>query len=829
MVDRLHRLWVGRTPLVVELAVDPAVLRHAERSTRPVHELDGVFLFPRERLAHLVWANTVDHRPDEPVWWHAVKAVRAITRLTSDGPADVALPDGSPAWIDGGPRQPLDPAALGVGHAVLHREDTERGRLAPQAHPRPGRHTEGLAPDQAAAVTAPGGSVRVAAPAGSGKTRVLTARLAELVGHRHVPAETVLALAYNTRAAADMRRRAPAVGGRTVTVHAHALAVLRRHLGDLRVVDEREVRGILAGLVDPPARANVDPLQPYIDSLEQVRVALISPETVAEDRDDVEDFPRIFDAYREALHRRHAVDFPEMIYRAIEVLSADPGLRRAEQARAGQVLVDEFQDLTPAYLLLIRLLASPQLQCFGVGDDDQVIYGHAGATPRYLLDFDRLFPGAEDHPLIVNYRCPAPVVTAAVHLLGHNRTRLPKTIRAGPAAADDEPVVHRVHTAAQARTAGQAVADALAAGADPDDVVVLARTRVALLGTQADLTVRDLPTTSPIGEWLLARTGVRAALAYLRIATGDPIAGDDLAEVLHRPLRRIPGTVRDTLRGRRWTPESLGGLDGGAGKALQSFVRDIDGLRARARHQPTSEVLRYIADVVGLGDAAASLDRSAGEQIASSHLDDLDALIQVADHCPDPADFGEFLTRVVTQPTDGRPTVTLSTIHSVKGLEWPWVVVVGCAEGISPHRLATTPPAIEEERRVFHVAITRARRHLTVVAPRTGTSRFVAEMLAEPSPVGAVAAPRPRGQVGHSKTQRNGSRTSTRTRRPAATTSRFRAAVGLQLKASGGLAGTVESLGDDGALVRTAHGSLLRVRYGSEVRVDDVFGTLTRP
>lgn len=833
VVNRLHLLWVHRTPVVVELAVDPGALRTPEQTVEPVYSHADDFLFPRERLVHLVWANTVDYRGSEPVWWHAVKAVRALPQLRPGGPADVLSSEGHPAWIDGGPRQPLATSRLGrEDHLVLHRDDTERGVLAPQGRPSVAS-AQGLAPDQSAAVNAALGSVRVAAPAGSGKTRVLTARLRELVDERLIPGRAVLALAYNTKAAAEMRRRTPGIGGRSATVHSYALRVLRRHLSDVAVLEEPDVRSLLSTLIDLPIRANVDPLQPYIDSLEQVRIALIDPEKVAQDRDDIDDFPRIFTAYRDLLRHRNAVDFPEMVYRAVELLLADPLVRQAEQARVGQVLVDEFQDLTPAYLLFIRLLASPQLQCFGVGDDDQVIYGHAGATPTYLLDFDRLFPGAEDHPLTVNYRCPAPVVAAAVHLLENNTIRLDKTITAGPDAASTEPDVHRVHTTQQAQTAGDAVAKSLAAAVPPDDIAVLARVRVALLGTQADLTTRGIPTRSPIGEWLLARTGIRAALAYLRLATEDKMNGADLAEVLHRPLRRVPGPIRDTLRPRRWEPEQLveladGRLDGGARKAMHAFIRDLDALRARARRQPTTEVLRYIADVIGLGKVAESLDASAGAQIASSHIDDLDALLQVADHCPDPAAFEPFLIRVVRQPQADGPGVTLSTIHSVKGLEWPHVVIVGCAEGIIPHRLAITPMAIEEERRVFHVAMTRAKAQLTVVAPRTGTSRFVDEMQNKPSLVAATAAPRP--SAGRTTAPAKTVRPSTRS---ADTTdvgpTRFRAAVGLRLRASGGLVGTIESLSDDGVLVRTVRGSLLRVRYGSEVRVEDVFGTLSKP
>ena len=847
-VDRLHRLWATRQPYVVDLRVDPAALLAAEQVTDPVFALDARFLPPLERLRHLVWANTVDHRGEEPMWWHAVKASRAIAGLEVGGPADVVLPDGRPAWVDGGPRQPV---ATGDDAVVLHRDDTERGVLAPSpppvggAAPDPGptphpsqgggAHVEGLAPDQAEAVLARSSAVRVAAPAGSGKTRVLTARLAEVLRHRGTPTDTVLALAYNTAAAAELRARSKVPGARAATVHAHALAILRRHVGDVEVLGEVDVRRILNPLVDPPRKANVDPLQAYIDALEQVRTALVSPEDVEADREDVVDLPALFTAYRAALGRRGAVDFPEMVYRAVELLLADPAIRRAEQARVGQVLVDEFQDLTPAYLLFIRLLASPQLQCFGVGDDDQVIYGHAGATPDYLLHFDTLFPGAEDHPLTVNYRCPAPVVEGAVRLLGRNQRRLDKVISAAPGAAETPLDVRTLDTHAQAGEAGRVVAAHLADGGAPADIAVLARVRVALLGTQAELTTRGIPCRSPIGEWLLERTGVRTALTYLRLATDEEMSGPDIAEILHRPLRPIPSSAKDRLRRQRWSIASLGAavdaMDGGGPRrAMQDLVRDLDVLRRRAARQPTAEVLRYVNDVIGLGEVVRSLDHRAadapvGGGAASSHIDDVGALIQVADHCPDPAAFEGFLRGVVAQPDPDGPAVRLSTIHSVKGLEWPTVVLVGAVEGTLPHRLATTADMVEEERRVFHVAMTRARQRLVVIAPKAGASRFVAEATGAPSPVGRAAAPRPTAG------------TPARASRPARSRAagarkgrtRIRAAVGLQVRANGGVEGVVETVTDEGALVRTPRGALLRVRFGDDVHVDGSRGTLARP
>ncbi|MCB0962624.1 MAG: ATP-dependent helicase, partial [Acidimicrobiales bacterium] len=187
-----------------------------------------------------------------------------------------------------------------------------------------------------------------------------------------------------------------------------------------------------------PRRANTDPIGPYLEALGLVRLGLRDPAEVEAERDDVDGLAELFAPYRARLADRGAVDFDEQIYGAIEVLLRDGAFRRAMQARCRHLLVDEFQDLTPAHVLLLRLLALPGLDVFGVGDDDQVIYGHVGADPAFLIDYESLFPGAADHPLQVNYRCATEITDAARHLLGYNRRRVAKEIVSGPDVATDE-------------------------------------------------------------------------------------------------------------------------------------------------------------------------------------------------------------------------------------------------------------------------------------------------------------------------------------------------------------------------------------------------------
>ena len=749
LAQLLHHHWVARKPFVVELAVDPAALTRRETTDLPPWRLGPWFGFERERLAHRVWANSYDCRHDDPVWWRGELAVRhaGATRASAGGPGDVVLGDGTPAWIDGGPRGPV--AGLADGQAVVHRESVDLLRRTGRVLDGP--VTDELAPDQHAAVAHRSGPARILAPAGSGKTRVLTARLHHLLQVRGVEPELVTAVAYNRRAAEELRERVGDERAHVRTIHSLAYAICRE-AGIRNLLDERDVRRVLEDLVSVARIPNTDPLQPWLEALGEVRLGLRDPAAVETARGDVDGLAEVVPQYREQLARRDAVDFDEQLVRAIELLCTDPALRDRWRLRCTHLLVDEFQDLTPAFLLLLRLLAWPDLQVFGVGDDDQVIYGHAGADPAWLLDYDLGFPGAADHRLEVNYRCPPSVVDGAVRLLAHNRRRVPKRIVAGAAARPGDAGLDVVTVREEDGVADavvEAVRGVVDAGARPADVVVLARVNAALLPFQVLLGRAGVPTTAPLDATILQRTGVRAALAYLRIAAdGQDVARNDLFETVNRPARKLRSALSPHLkRHGNWSLASLRGLgdvlSDAAADRLASWCDELDGLaRLRSNGADTAALLRHVRDVVGLGEAMDTLDAARGRADGSSHGDDLSALLALARHHTDPSTFGTWLAEELRRPGDPGG-VLLSSIHRVKGMEWDHVVVAPASDGLFPHRLSEGTAGEEEERRVFHVAVTRGRRSVTVVAPLTRTSPFVDELrspapdlAAEPGPDG---------------------------------------------------------------------------------------------
>jgi DNA helicase-2/ATP-dependent DNA helicase PcrA len=746
-LTRLRSAHHSATRLVIELATpferEPMLMTEAAP-----FELGPTFLFDLEELHHLVWINSVDARdPVRPVWIGLDRAIAAGATAADpdEGVGDVVLPDGTAVWLDGGPVRHVDPiGAVPVVHALA----IEHGSMA---LPSPNVCSADLAPDQLAAVTHPGGGARIIAPAGSGKTRVLTERARHLLTQWNLPPSAVSLVAFNKRAQEEMVERTRDLPGLQVrTLNAIALAIVNgtapfaAQPKSWRTIDEPDVRRIIGDLVEFPRRRNSDPIGPWIEALTVIRLGLVEPEEVEGRYDgDVDGLAATWPAYRSALERRGAVDFDDQIYRALLVLLRDPAARRTAQRACRVMLVDEFQDLTPAHLLLIRLLAAPGGAVFGVGDDDQTIYGYNGADPAWLIDFAGLFPGSGEHPLEVNYRCPAGVVEVVDRLLRHNRRRVAKTIRAASSDAGGWSIDTNVDAVGASR---RAVEQAIAAGASTTDIAVLARVNALLAPVQVALVVAGVPIAGGVGLEFADRTAVRTVLAWLRLAAagrGGSLAADDIREALRRPSRSFHPRITE------WVSEqsSVVDLNKLAGRLTNErdaervidFAADVQTLQKMvASGSTTSDVLLTLIDEIGLAGSVASLDANRRGMNRSAQGDDLTAVTHLAALHDDPATFERWMrSQLAVKRAPGG--VLLSTVHRVKGQEWPHVVVHLADAEQYPHRLADD---VEEERRLFHVAVTRASRHATIV---TGAhpSPFVPELTTEPSATRVVSSHRP--------------------------------------------------------------------------------------
>ncbi len=749
LTERLHRAWRQRERIIIRWT---GPLPNPEPVVQtPFHTLTVDEQLPGEVLRFAVTANTVDVRADKPRFAPISRALSlGATQIETGGDGDAlvdgdVLVDGVATVVDGGPTDAelastLDSPLVPRIHLLVGRLDPIGTRRPPGAD---------LAPDQLAAVAHRRGAARILAPAGSGKTRVLTERARHLVNDCGVTGQAVSLVAYNRRAKDEMVDRLGDVAAIDIrTLNSLALAVatgtgpFRTAGSDRRsaptTISEIDARRLLDKVLPGRRRKKLsDPLEPWIDALSACRLGLRDPHVIeGMYGGDVTGFPDVLDSYRAELKRANLIDFDEQILLAIERLLTDVSVRRVARAAAPLLLVDEFQDLTPAHLLLIRLVAGPAAEVFGVGDDDQTIYGYAGASPDWLIHFDRFFPGAEDHRLTINYRCPTDVVDAASNLLSHNQHRVSKQITAADGARADGLLTLTGGDANDALVSH--VGKILADGAEPSDIAVLARVNAALIPAAVYLTEAGIPAVRPPGLTgdMLDRSGVGAAMSWLRLAAG-PARGfhpDDLRLALRRPPRSLHPRVAD------WACEqdsvrSLVALSQRLNteresETIAAFAADIEALRSATESGATTEeLLEQVYDSIGLLGAASQLDRSQRTARRAAHADELAALAAVARLHPTPASFGVWLRSTLDavprfdpeQPPDG---VTLATIHTTKGLEWPHVIVHDVRDGLHPHRLADD---VEEERRIFHVGITRGRRSVAV-AVSGPPSPFVAQL-----------------------------------------------------------------------------------------------------
>ncbi|MEX1178890.1 MAG: HRDC domain-containing protein [Nitriliruptor sp.] len=373
------------------------------------------------------------------------------------------------------------------------------------------------------------------------------------------------------------------------------------------------------------------------------------------------------------------------------------------------------------------------------------------------------------------------------------------------------PGLHLVDPGAAGARAVAIIRDRLDAGAAPTDIVVLARVNSALLPVQVALTDAGIGHSAPLDPQALGRTGIRTALAYLRLGLDpDRMQRADLLDTLNRPARKVKSAVQPSLqRSTRWSMGQLEGvldsLDGVQHERFAGYLGDLHHLTHEiTAGADTARCLWVIRNRIGLGEAMDALDSSTTRPEGSSHGDDLDALQQLADDHPDPVTFRERLVERLRVPADP-DGVVLSTVHRVKGLEWDHVLVVSANDGLFPHRLSED---LEEERRVFHVAVSRCRVSVDVVADRSRPSPFVAEL------TGAAATP-------HRRAPRESTTPSEVAPRAAAGGATV-AEVGLAVTLPGGLGGRVTAI--DGTVAVVTIDSPLgqvvtRVPFGRPVQV----------
>jgi DNA helicase-2/ATP-dependent DNA helicase PcrA len=649
----------------------------------------------------------------------------------------------------------------------------------------PSNLLEGLNDPQREAVLHSEGPLLILAGAGSGKTRVLTHRIAHLVGTGQAQPGEILAITFTNKAANEMRERVSALVGRraramwVMTFHSACARILRaeaERLGYTRgftIYDEgdslRLVKQCLEELdVDPKRfpprgirRQISDAKNQLLDAAGyRLKVDSFFEQTAAD----------VYELYEPRLHAANAMDFDDLLFRSVNLFELFPEVRDRYRRSFRHVLVDEYQDTNRAQYRWLALLAEEHRNLCVVGDDDQSIYRFRGADIRNILDFEDDYPDAHTVKLEQNYRSTQTILSAANAVISHNRGRKPKSLWSDLGQGDPVRVRELEDEHAEARFVVSEIERLVDEGGSRDDVAVFYRTN-AQSRVLEDMLVRYGVGYQVIGGTrFYERAEIKDALAYLTLLV-NPQDTVSFGRIVNSPRRGIGQTSQARITAYANTigepvfdvaaaPDAVPGLASAAVKAVGRFMSTMERLRERVEGGAVRE---------GAGSAGTGARASVGDLLqetledtgylaaleaertieAQGRLENLEELVGVAREYEAGAEepsVEEFLQQIAlfSQQDDLRDEegiVTLMTLHNAKGLEFETVFMIGCEDGVFPHSRAVEAGDLEEERRLCYVGLTRARRQLYVTHARTRVlyggrdfnlpSRFIAEIPVE--------------------------------------------------------------------------------------------------
>jgi DNA helicase-2/ATP-dependent DNA helicase PcrA len=601
----------------------------------------------------------------------------------------------------------------------------------------------GLNPAQRDAVLHVDGPLLVIAGAGSGKTRVLTHRVAHLIRAHGVKPNEILAITFTNKAAGEMRERLEQMLGRTaraiwiLTFHAACGRILRReaerlgYRSNFTIYDSadqvRVVKACLEDLGRDPKRFTPRGIHTQISNAKNQligpdeytrRVASFYDQTVAE----------VYEQYQRRLASSNAVDFDDMLMLTVEVFERFPEALAHWQHAFRYVLVDEYQDTNHAQYRLLQLLAGEHGNVFAVGDPDQSVYGFRGADIRNILDFERDFPGARSIALEQNYRSTNAILGAANAVIENNRDRKPKRLFSDLGEGEPVQVIEVEDEHAEARFVAAEIARLVEDGWSAAELGVFYRTNAQSRVLEDVLVRQQIPYQVIGGPRFYERAEIKDAVAYLSVLD-NPSDAVSLLRIANRPRRGIGDTsiqrlvaradaLGTTLFEAMADPEAAGVGTAGV-KAVRAFHTLMQSLQAAAQELEVDELLEAVLQ------RSSTLEAYEAERTieARGRIENLEELVGVAREYrhareePSLSGFLQEISLVSDQDALGgeESLVTLMTIHNAKGLEFRGVFVIGMEEGIFPHSRSIEENEIEEERRLAYVGMTRAMERLTLV------------------------------------------------------------------------------------------------------------------
>ncbi|MGZ4298484.1 MAG: ATP-dependent helicase [Solirubrobacteraceae bacterium] len=631
----------------------------------------------------------------------------------------------------------------------------------------------GLNEPQREAVTYGEGPQLILAGAGSGKTRVLTHRIAYLIATDAAKPNEILAITFTTKAAGEMRDRAELlVGGRVramwvMTFHAACARMLRAEaarLGYTRqftIYDTADSRRLIKRCLDDlgidPKRFTPASVHSQIsDAKNKLRDADASAQMVGSFFEQT--VADVYGSYERELHRMNAMDFDDLLVRAVNVLELFPEVRERYANGFRNVLVDEYQDTNHAQYRWLQLLAGEHRNLMVVGDDAQSIYGFRGADISNILEFEDTFPDAHVVKLEQNYRSTQTILDAANAVIRNNRGQKPKSLWTDIGQGDPIKIRELDDEHAEARYVTGEIQRLVDEGTSRSEIAVFYRTNSQSRVLEDALVRAEIAYQVIGGTKFYDRAEIKDAIAYLTVLVNPQDVGA-FTRIVNSPRRGIGNTTVSRLLAHANTtgetvwelaaaPEEVPGLGAAAIKSLRRFMGTMEVLQERVAapaHPEISVLLKEMLSETGYLEALEN-ERTIEAQ---GRIENLEELVNVAveyDTGTEEPSLEEFLQAVALVADadtreDDEGLVTLMTLHNAKGLEYPIVFMIGCEEGVFPHSRALDEGGLEEERRLCYVGITRAERDLYVTSARTRTvfgarnfgapSRFISEIPAE--------------------------------------------------------------------------------------------------
>ena len=602
-----------------------------------------------------------------------------------------------------------------------------------------------LNPNQQEAVTIAGVPVMVVAGAGSGKTRVLTHRIAYLIREMGAPPGSILAITFTNKAAREMRGRVGELLGATVnnmwvsTFHSACARILRReaHVFGYRstfsIYDRSDsVRLIRQCLNELGLDASRLSPRGLLKKISAAKNDLVDYETFLDRTEGPVEIAEVYKLYQQRLLQMSAMDFDDLLMVTVELFGAVPEVLEKYRAIFRHVLVDEYQDTNRAQYLLVRDLAHQHRSLFVVGDSDQSIYAFRGADYRNFDRFDDDFPEARRVMLSRNYRSTSTILDAANEVISGNRRSEPKDLWCDQGEGEPVLVYQGAGATRESWFVSEQVRKLMGEGYNPGDVAVFYRTNAQSRAFEEALRRAKLAYQVVGAVAFYQRREVKDVVAYLQVVA-NPDDGVALRRIINTPRRgigrtslghmeRYVSTEEVSLREALERADDIGGLSTRARKGVKELVKVLALIKGHLESDGVGRATESAIFDTGLAEMATA----EGGIEAESRSENLAELSRVAyefdadleEELTPTEQLGRFLegASLVSDPDnldEGAGAVALMTVHSAKGLEFPVVFVVGMQDGLFPHeRSLSDPDQLEEERRLFYVAITRSMERL---------------------------------------------------------------------------------------------------------------------